>query len=308
MTIVIAGGSGFLGTALARALTRDGNTVTVLTRGSGGDAAGARRVPWAPDGDAGSWAAALAGADAVVNLAGESIAAGRWSAARKQQIEASRRLATRSLVAAIAAQNPRPRVFVSASAVGYYGPRGDEIVTEATAPGHDFLAGICVRWEAEAERAAGLGVRVVELRTGLVLARGGGALPKMLLPFRLGAGGPLASGQQYWPWIHLEDWVRLVSWSLGASAVSGPINATAPAPVTNAEFSRILGRVLHRPALLPTPAFALRLMLGEMADALLLSGQRAIPAKAEAAGFVFRFTTLGDALGDIFMRPQPGSD
>jgi uncharacterized protein (TIGR01777 family) len=307
MTIVIAGGSGLLGTALAGALTRDGNAVTILTRGSGSEAAGVRRVSWAPDGKTGSWADSLAGADAVVNLAGESIAAGRWSAARKQRIEASRLLATRSLVAAIAAQNPRPRVFVSASAVGYYGPCGDEIVTEATPPGRDFLAGLCVRWEAEAERAAELGVRVLEPRTGLVLARGGGALPKMLLPFRLGAGGPLASGHQYWPWIHVDDWVRLVSWSIGAPAVSGPINATAPSPVTNAEFSKSLGRALHRPAVLPAPAFALRLILGEMADALLLSGQRAIPAKAEAAGFVFRFTTLGDALGDIFTPAQIGT-
>jgi uncharacterized protein (TIGR01777 family) len=300
MKIVIAGGSGFLGTALTRALIQAGNAVAILTRGSAGEAAGVRHVTWTPDGDTGRWAAALAGADVVVNLAGESIAAGRWSAARKHRIEASRLHATRSLVTAIAAQNPRPRVFVSASAVGYYGPRGDDLITEAAGPGHDFLAGVCAKWEAEAERAGDLGVRVLQSRTGLVLARGGGALPKMLLPFRLGGGGPLASGSQYWPWIHLDDWVRLISWTLGAPALSGPFNATAPTPVTNAEFSRALGRAMHRPALLPAPAFALRLMLGEMADALLLSGQRAIPAKAIATGFVFRFTTVGDALADLF--------
>jgi uncharacterized protein (TIGR01777 family) len=303
MKIVIAGGSGFLGMALTRALIQAGNAVAILTRGSAGEAAGVRRVTWTPDGDTGRWAAALAGADVVVNLAGESIAAGRWSAARKRRIEASRLHATRSLVAAIAAQNPRPRVFVSASAVGYYGPRGDDLITEAAGPGHDFLAGVCAKWEAEAERAADLGVRVLQPRTGLVLARGGGALPKMLLPFRLGGGGRLASGSQYWPWIHLDDWVRLISWTLGAPALSGPVNATAPTPVTNAEFSRALGRAMHRPALLPAPAFALRLMLGEMAVALLLSGQRAIPAKAIATGFVFRFTTVGDALADLFRRP-----
>ena len=306
MKVIIAGGRGLLGNALSAALVRDRHDVIVLTRGSAaGSTAGVRWLQWIPASRTGSWLAEIDGAGAVVNLAGESIAAGRWSAARKQQIEASRIVATRNLVEAIAASTSPPRVFVSGSAVGYYGPCGDEIVTEAAPPGTDFLAGVCVRWESEAARAASSTVRVIELRTGLVLARTGGALPRMLLPFRVGIGGPLGTGRQYWPWVHVDDWVSQIRWAIATPAISGPINVAAPHPVTNAEFARQLGRAMHRPAWLPTPGFALRLMLGEMAEGLLLSGQRVLPDKALKAGFSFRYPHLEDALSDLF-SPRNG--
>ena len=308
MKIIIAGGSGLLGTALVKALSDEREEVVVLTRRAGTAAAtgvrsrtsGVKGVQWTPDGGTGAWTSALEGADAVVNLAGESIGAGRWSAARKQQIVDSRVQATRSLVAAIASSGTPPPVFISGSAVGYYGPCGDEVVTEESPAGTDFLAHVCHSWEAEAERAASSGVRVVRIRTGLVLDRRGGALPRMLLPFRLGAGGPLGSGRQFWPWIHIDDWVRLVRWAIATPALSGPVNVTSPDPVPNTEFARSLGRAMHRPSLLPTPAFALRLMLGEMADGLLLSGQRAVPAKASGAGFAFQHARLDEALASLF--------
>ena len=251
-----------------------------------------------PDGTAGDWAGVLDGVDAVVNLAGAGIADRRWSAGRKREIESSRLLATRSLVAAIQLASRPPQVLVSASGVGYYGPRGGEIVTESTTPGRDFLAAVCIAWEREAEKASSL-ARVATVRTGLVLDAEGGALARMLLPFRFGVGGRLGSGAQFMPWIHRDDWVRLVRWMIAEPDARGPFNATAPNPVANAEFSRALGRALHRPAVLPVPAIALRVALGEMAD-LLLAGQRAIPAKAMEMGFRFRFTTLDEALADLF--------
>jgi len=298
--IVIAGGTGFLGSPLTARLASEGHDVAILTRRAGSSGTGARTVAWTPDGTPGPWAAELDGADAVVNLAGESIAGKRWSVAQKQAILDSRVNATRSLVSAIVRASRPPSVFVSGSAVGYYGPRGDELVTEATPPGRDFLARVCVQWEDEANRAAGPQTRVVSVRTGLVLERDGGALPQMLPPFKFGAGGPVGSGRQYWPWIHRADWIDLVRWSIRTEGLSGPLNATAPNPVTNAKFASALGRALHRPAVMPAPAFALRLMLGEMADALLLSGQRALPAKPESLGFTFRYARLDDALGAIF--------
>jgi hypothetical protein len=302
MKIIIAGGTGFLGRPLAETLAHLGHQVVILTRAVRGPTLSQDRGPipivWSPDGTAGSWAAALEGAAAVVNLAGESIAGGRWTAARKRLILDSRLLATRSLVAAIRRTAPPRPALISGSAVGYYGPRGSEVVTEDSSPGDDFLARVCIQWEAEA-RAAAADTRVVYLRTGLVLERDGGALPKMLPPFRVGAGGPVGSGRQFWPWIHRRDWIDLVRFTI-ESTLGGPLNATAPHPVTNAEFARALGKALRRPAVLPAPAFALRLMLGEMADALLLSGQRAVPARAEQAGFAFTFKQLDDALTAIF--------
>jgi uncharacterized protein (TIGR01777 family) len=306
--IVIAGGTGFLGSALASRLAADRHDVVVLTRRSSAAPAAIRTVSWFPEGNKGNdgngvnaaWTAEIDGAGAVVNLAGESIAGKRWSPAHKQQILDSRLRATRSLAAAIARASDPPRVFVSGSAVGYYGARGDEIVTEVTPPGADFLARVCVQWEAEASRAATAQTRVVCIRTGLVLERGGGALPAMLPPFKFGAGGPVGSGRQYWPWIHRTDWIDLVRWSIDTAAVSGPLNATAPGPVTNAEFARALGRALRRPSFMPAPGFALRLLLGEMADVLLLSGQRVVPAKAEALGFTFTYPQLDQALAAIF--------
>jgi uncharacterized protein (TIGR01777 family) len=302
MTVVIAGGTGFLGRPLAAALLEEGHQVVVLSRTAAAHVPpGARAVAWRPDGGRSSWAGAIDGADAVINLEGETIAGRRWSAARKERIAASRIAATHALVEAIGSAATPPRVLVSGSGVGFYGPRGDEIVTEDASAGDDFLARLCQRWESEAMRAASPHTRVVCLRTGLALAGDGGALAPMLLPFRLGVGGPLGSGSQYWPWIHRRDWVDLVRFALREDALAGPVNATAPNPVTNREFSRELGRVLRRPAILRAPAFAIRLALGEMADAV-LTGQRAVPAKAERCGFRFTYVTLREALAAIFSR------
>ena len=301
MKIALAGGSGFLGTALTQALTRDGHDVAVLTRQNPASMPAQPRVThvsWTPDGTSAAWAAALDGADAVVNLAGESIAARRWSERQKQEIRDSRLRATASLTAAIRQVARAPKVLVSGSAVGYYGDRGDETITESSGPGRDFLAGVADAWETAANQVAAR-TRVALVRTGIVLDRKGGALAKMLPPFQLFVGGPLGSGRQYMPWIHKEDWVRLVTFAMTHEGARGPLNATAPAPVTNAEFSKALGRALHRPSLLPAPAFALRLALGEMADALLLGGQRALPVRATDLGFSFRYSNIDDALSKV---------
>ncbi|PZN10023.1 MAG: TIGR01777 family protein, partial [Bacillota bacterium] len=222
--------------------------------------------------------------------------------AQKERILQSRLRATRALVQAMEAAQRPPRLLLSGSAVGYYGPRGDEVVTETGRPGTDFLSRVSVAWEEEARRAEAAGVRVALLRTGVVLAREGGALPRLVLPFRFFAGGPLGSGRQWVPWIHLDDLVDLITFLLGSDDAAGPYNGTAPEPVTNREFARVLGRVLGRPAWLPAPAPALRLVLGEMADALLLSGQRAVPERALAAGFRFRYPDLEKALRHLLGR------
>jgi uncharacterized protein (TIGR01777 family) len=295
--IVIAGGTGLLGTALRARLRSAGFSPVLLSRRATSDGPDPS-IQWQPDGTVGAWARALEGAAAVVNLAGESIAGRRWTPARKRAILDSRVTATRSLATAIAASTAPPPVFLSASGIGYYGPHGDDNVTEQTPVGADFLAGVCAQWEQEAEAARSAGVRVVTLRTGLVLDRRGGALPEMLPPFRFGVGGPLGSGRQFWPWIHVDDWVSLVLFALESDTIDGPVNLTAPAPVTNREFAATLGRVLRRPAFVPAPAFALRIILGEMTDAL-VTGQRALPQKALDAGFTFRFTGLEPALQDL---------
>ena len=298
MKIVLAGASGFLGRPLAERLAADGHQLVLLTRRPMGDVAG--QVAWQPDGTAGAWAGALDGADAVVNLAGESVAGGRWTAARQAALTESRLLSTRSLVAAMDRAAARPRVMVSSSAVGFYGPRGDEMVTEADGPGDDFLARLSVEWERAAQAAEAGGTRVVLLRTGLVLERDGGALKAMLPPFRLGVGGPLGSGDQYWPWIHRADWIALARFLLAHPTAHGPVNATAPDPATNEVFSRALARTIGRPCLFRAPAFALRLAMGEMADALLLKGQRVVPARAQEMGFQFQYSELDTALRAIF--------
>ena len=304
MKIVITGGTGFLGRPLATSLAADSHTVVILSRqASSAPEAQVRLVTWLPNGETGGWSSEVDGADVVVNLAGEPIAQSRWTTAHKARILESRLNATRSLVAAIGQAATPPRVLVSGSAVGYYGPSGDAVLDEDAPGGGDFLAEVCARWEAEASRASASRTRVVTIRTGLVLERNGGALSRMVLPFRIGAGGRVGSGRQYWPWLHRDDWIALVRWAIETPTVAGAVNATAPYPVTNAEFARALGQALHRSALLPAPAFALRLLLGEMADALLLSGQRAIPAKAERAGFVFRHPRLDGALRAIFNAP-----
>lgn len=299
MQVVVAGGSGFLGSALGAALRREGHAVANLTRRA--PAAAPDDVTWTPDGTAnGPWVTVINGADAVVNLAGEGIADRRWTEERKRTLRTSRLHSTKSLVAAMLRATTPPGVFVSASAVGYYGDRGGELVSETTPAGNDFLAKLCVEWESEAEQASAV-TRVAIVRSSPVLHPAGGALARMLLPFKLGVGGPIGSGTQYMPWIHREDWVNFVRWLMAERAARGAFNATAPEPVTNAEFAHALGRALHRPAILPMPGFALRLLFGEVADAL-LTGQRAIPARAAEMGCRFRFPKLEDALSDLFSR------
>jgi uncharacterized protein (TIGR01777 family) len=293
MRIVVAGGTGFLGTALVDRVQRDGHTVTVLTR----QPTRSHHVRWDPYGPITRWAPALEDADAVVNLAGASISK-RWTKAHKRAMWNSRVHLTRSLVAAMKSMRQIPPVLVNASAVGTYGPHGDEPLTEESGAGSGFLADLGTAWENEA-RAAGPEARVVLLRNGLVLARDGGALPQLALPFRLFIGGPLGSGRQHLSWIHRDDWTALTVSTLTNTVISGPLNATAPNPVTNLEFARTLGRVLHRPAFFPAPAFAVRLALGEMAD-VALTGQRVLPEKARGLGFEFRYPLLEPALRAIY--------
>jgi uncharacterized protein (TIGR01777 family) len=241
------------------------------------------------------WGTAVDGVDGVINLAGEPIAAKKWTHLQRHRIESSRVDGTNSLVQAIANAAVRPKFLISASAVGYYGPRGDETVTEETPPGNDFLSFVCRQWEEEAKKAEELGVRVARLRTGIVLGSGGGALAKMVEPFKFFVGGALGSGQQWMSWIQLEDHVRLILELIENTHMSGPVNATAPNPVRNKEFCQTLARVLHRPCWAPVPGFALKLLLGDMAD-MLLTGQKVIPAAAQKFGFRFRYPTLEEAL------------
>jgi uncharacterized protein (TIGR01777 family) len=308
MRVVIAGGSGFLGGPLAWAWAEEGHDVRVLTRGlaagqaqheSGTGRPGITRVGWEPDGRAGQLAREFEGATAVINLAGTSIAGARWTAARKNAIRESRIRATQSLAAAFAESSSPPPTFISASGSGYYGDRGSEVLTESSTPGSDFLARLCVDWEAEARRAERSAVRVALLRTGIVLEREGGALPRMMRPFRFFAGGRLAGGRQYMSWIHRHDWTEMVRWIVETPQVDGAVNVTAPHPVTNAEFTRALGRALHRPSLVRAPRLALKLVLGELGDALLAS-QRVVPARAQAAGYHFRYPEIEIAFRGIF--------
>lgn len=301
MRVAITGATGLIGSALCRRLMEEGHEVVLLVRHPGKaqqSFATAQAVKWeATEGP--PPAEVLEGVDAVVNLAGESIAAGRWTAQRKEGIRQSRVLGTRHLVQALAACRSRPHVLVSASGIGYYGDRGSEPLDEATGSGGDFLAGVCRQWEGEAQRATELGMRVALLRTGLVLSTRGGALPRMLPPFKAFVGGWLGSGRQWMSWIHIDDEVGAIRQAIDQESIQGPLNATAPNPVTNREFSRELGRVLGRPALMPVPAFILRLLMGEMAQALLLQGQRVLPRKLEASGYHFRFTELRPALQNL---------
>lgn len=295
MKVVVTGGSGFLGGALVSTLRRDGHETTVLTRRP---PRGPGEVQWNASPSLGAWATAFEGAGAVINLAGEPIAEGRWTAARKQTILASRVEATRAVVAALRAAGAPGTALLSGSAVGYYGTHRDQPLDESSSAGHDFLASVCREWEAEASAASS--ARVVLLRTGFVVARDGGALPRLALPFHFFAGGPLGSGRQVMSWIHRDDWVTMVVWALGHPTVQGPLNLTAPAPVTNRELAHAVGRALHRPSFMPAPALALRLLLGEMADALILNGQHVIPRVALDGGFAFRYQTIEDAMQAIY--------
>lgn len=292
--IVVAGGSGFIGEPLVRRLVARGEDVAVLTRNPSTVHAG-RGVLWNPSSE-GSWGDLVASADVVINLAGENVGGGRWTDARKKRIIDSRVVATTALVNAMQRRPGTSRTFLSASAIGFYGDRGGEKIDEKAAAGTGFLTDVTKQWEElahEAERFA----RVVVIRFGIVLAANGGALAKLLLPFRLGAGGPMGSGNQWMSWIDREDALRMIEWAIDRETTRGVYNATAPNPVTNRDFARTLGHVLHRPAFMPTPGFALRLALGAgMADEMLLSGQRVLPARATEEGFVFAHPELEEAL------------
>jgi uncharacterized protein (TIGR01777 family) len=300
MRTIVAGGSGLLGRALVAELAAAGEEVVVLSRSPEqvtGLPATARAVRW--DGrTAAGWGELAGGARAVVNLAGENLASGRWTAERRRRIRESRVQAGAAVLEAVRQAAAKPSVVIQASAVGYYGPRGDELVDEATSPGRDFLAEVCVAWEASTAPVEELGVRRAVIRTGVVLSRAGGALPRLLLPFRFFAGGPLGSGRQWYPWIALADEIAAIRFLLERPEASGAFNLTAPEPVTNAELARALGRALGRPALLPTPALALRLLLGDMAT-VVLDGQRAVPRRLEALGFTWRYPTLDRALAAV---------
>ncbi len=301
MRILISGSSGLIGTAIASALARDGHTVQRLVRPGSKGQPRTGDVRWDPASgeiDAG----AAEGADAVVNLAGASIGEGRWTAARKKLLRASRIDSTRHLVRALGKLQKPPRVFVSASAVGYFGDRGDEELTEESGAGGDFLATLCKDWEAQAAAAANFGARTVCTRFGIVLARDGGALPRMVLPFKFGAGGRLGTGKQWMSWVALGEVASIVRFVLSNESLTGAVNVVAPHPVRSSEFTKILASVLHRPAIFPAPAFALKLGLGEMAQGLLLSGQRVLPARLVSAGYQFQTTDLRAALVAVLAK------
>jgi uncharacterized protein (TIGR01777 family) len=303
MRILISGSTGFLGTALIDVLEREGHTIVRLVRPDTGrpvaSSVQVQSVLWDPIGGQFD-AAAAEGADALVHLAGASIADGRWNAARKKLLRTSRVEATRHLIGVLSKLKQPPRVIVASSAIGYYGDRGDETLTEASAQGNDFLSELCRAWEAETARGTESGARVVMLRFGIVLAAHGGALPRMAMPFKLGAGGRIGSGRQWMSWLTLQEAISMIRFALANSGLDGPANAVTPNAVQNADFTRILARTLHRPALFPAPAFALRLALGEMADALLLVSQRVKPSKLELTGYEFAQPKLATALAEIF--------
>ena len=302
MKVLVAGATGLIGTELVRTLVADGVGVHALVRdtvrGAAQLPAGATLFAWDAVGGPPP-AVAFAGVDAVVNLVGESIAGGRWTDARRKLLRDSRIVSTRALVGELRTLASKPRVWVAASAVGYYGDRGDEILTEASAPGAGFLGELARDWESESLRAGELGVRVVIARNGAVLARQGGFLRKILPVFRLGVGGRVGPGTQWFPWIHLQDEVALIRHAITNDGVSGVINAVAPEPVTNRELTAALGEVLSRPTVLAAPAFALRLAMGGMADELLLGSQRVMPVRTLEQGFRFKYPLLRAALKNL---------
>lgn len=307
MKVVIAGGRGLIGRALSARLVQKGIDVVVLTRDASGQApeGRVRQVEWAPDGKTAAWALDVDGADAVVNLAGAGIADGRWTSARKSAIRSSRVLATRSLVAAVRRASHKPGIFVQGSAVGFYGATlDDQICDESFPPGDDFLSDTAVAWEAEAHPVSVLGARLVIVRTGIALAPRGGVLERMKRPFQFFVGGPVASGRQYVSWIHIDDWVALVEWALTTPSVTGVLNAAAPEPVTNRALSDAIAHALRRPSWIPVPAFLLHALYGEMADALLIKGQRVVPSRAVEQGFTFAHPTIAPALDDVFRRTR----
>jgi uncharacterized protein (TIGR01777 family) len=305
MNILVSGSSGFIGSALVPFLKTGGHQVTRLARTAGGS--DGKAVAWDPA--AGRIdAAALEGFDVAIHLAGESLASGRWNAKKKARIRDSRAKGTRLLAETLARLARPPQVFASAAAVGFYGPRGDEVLDEDSAPGTGFLADVCRAWEQATEPAAQTGIRVVNLRFGVVLGSHGGALRQMLTPFKLGMGGVIGSGKQYMSWIALDDAVGAVLHTVSTDALRGPVNVVAPQPVTNYAFTKTLGKVLGRPTLIPMPAFLARLAFGEMADELLLSGQRVVPKRLSETGYAFSCPDLESALRHLLGKKPAISD
>jgi uncharacterized protein (TIGR01777 family) len=300
MKILIGGSHGLVGTALIKSLETEGHEIFRLVRHA---PTSKTEVEWSPD----RYSIALArieGFDAVVNLAGESIAEGRWTDDKKRRIRESRVKGTKLLGDALANLAVPPKALVCASAIGYYGNRGDELLTETSAPGDDFLAKVCAEWEDATALATEKGIRVVNARFGVILDTNGGALKKMLPPFRMGVGGKIGSGKQWMSWIALDDVVGGIQFALANDSIKGPVNFVAPVPVTNAEFTKTLGKVLSRPTVLPIPAFAIKLLFGEMGEALLLGSQRVAPERLAAAGYKFGYPKLEQALVHILEKPQ----
>jgi hypothetical protein len=296
MRILVSGASGPIGAALLRSLKAQGSAVTRWVRNS---ATGNDQIVWDPSRPLSP--DSVSGFDAVIHLAGESIV-GRWTDAKKRRILDSRSQGTGHLAEAVAKASQPPRVFISASAVGFYGNRGDEILSEDSASGEGFAAEICRQWEAATQPAAKAGIRTAQMRIGVVMSADGGALPKMLTPFRLGLGGRLGNGRQWWTWVSVRDVVGAIQHVLNHESLSGPVNAVAPNPVTNAEFTRILASVLNRPAIFPIPAFAVRMIFGEMGEELFLGSQRVEPTKLAASGYQFQHPDLKNALKEILQR------
>ena len=295
MRILISGSHGLVGTALIKALTADGHNIYRLVRHAPNSES---EIEWSPD----RYSIAISrieGFDAVYHLAGESIASGRWNDERKKKIRRSRTQGTKLLSDALANLSQPPKTLISASAIGYYGDRGDELLTETSPPGLDFLADVCVEWEEATNHARDKGIRVVNTRFGIILDKDGGALAKMLPPFRMGIGGRVGDGKQWMSWIALADVIGALQFALANESLSGPVNFVAPSPVTNAEFTKTLGRVLSRPTLFPIPAFGVRLAFGEMADALLLTSQRVEPSVLSKAGYKFNYPQLESALESL---------
>jgi uncharacterized protein len=299
MKILVTGATGLIGRSVCRALTDDGHAVAAVSRSpvKPQGLAVAEVYQWDPQSGP-LPQAALDGVDALVNLAGEPLDARRWSDQQKRLIRDSRVVTTRNLVEGLRSVGRKPAVLVSGSAVGFYGDRGDEQLEETSPAGHGFMSEVCEEWEREAARATELGVRVVQVRTGVVLSGEGGALQKMLAPFKLGLGGPLGSGKQWFPWIHIKDIVGIFRHAIVTSSLAGPVNGVAPEPVTNREFTRELGLALHRPAFLPVPEMALRVLMGEM-SAVLFGSQRVLPKAPLASGYEFHYPLLASALADL---------
>ena len=302
MKTLVIGGTGLIGRNLCRLLAAEGHTVAAVSRSSTKPAglSVAEIHHWEPESGP-LPQAALDKVDAVVNVAGEPIDARRWSDEQKRRIRDSRVVTTQNLVDGLRSAQRKPAVFVSGSAVGFYGNRGDEQLDERSTAGRGFMSEVCQEWERQAERATELGIRVVQIRTGVVLSAEGGALKKMLGPFKLGLGGPLGSGKQWFPWIHIEDIAGIFYHAIKTGSLTGPVNGAAPHPVTNSEFTRELARVLHRPAFLPVPETALRVLVGEMAE-VLFDSQRVLPKAALASGYEFHHSQLAEALANLLGR------